>query len=321
MTRVAASGRVATQVGLTVKTFAYLGNGQNNRQLHIGFQPDLVIVKGGSGTVSAFWKSASMSTSTAAATMETAAAHSTTAILSFHGQGITLGTSSNSNSSGVTYYGVAFRDPTSNFLAYGNYTGDGTSGRAFTTGNFQPALVMVKRDNGASTSVYKHSLLASNTCHRGAATADDATGNLISSLTSTGFTIGNSAAVNNSTEKYDWFAFASSSVFSLISYTGDGTDNRNITGLGVTPIFAWIKISGQIGIVRTNTMIGDLSAQLTGVNPAADGIQSLISDGVQVGTIAQANNNGSTTRLLGWALNSPRIPASSRVQASGRATA
>ena len=77
------------------------------------------------------------------------------------------------------------------------------------------------------------------------------------------------------------------------SYTGDGTDNRAITGLGFQPDVVIVKTDGQVAVIRTSTMASDLSKEMTGATTAAaNQVQSLGSDGFTVGTDAAVNGNG-----------------------------
>ena len=78
------------------------------------------------------------------------------------------------------------------------------------------------------------------------------------------------------------------------SYTGNGTDNRNITSVGFQPDLVIIKSRGtDIGVIRTSSMAGDLSKEMGGATAAgANYIQSLLSNGFQVGTNTEVNTNG-----------------------------
>ena len=69
--------------------------------------------------------------------------------------------------------------------------------------------------------------------------------------------------------------------------TGNGADNRAITGLGFTPDLVIIKArtDPQVGVIRTSTMVGDLSKELTGGTAlVANEIQSLDANGFTIGT-------------------------------------
>ncbi|MDQ3816316.1 MAG: hypothetical protein M3362_01330 [Acidobacteriota bacterium] len=74
------------------------------------------------------------------------------------------------------------------------------------------------------------------------------------------------------------------------SYTGDGTDNRNITGIGFRPNFVAIKNVSNNSVFRTSVMRGDSSGFLTSSNGGlSDRIQTMLDDGFQIGTAAQVN--------------------------------
>jgi hypothetical protein len=74
------------------------------------------------------------------------------------------------------------------------------------------------------------------------------------------------------------------------SYTGDGTDDRNITGVGFTPRLVWIETAIAAGGYRFATS-GDVSyfhtANFGGAS--ANVIQAMNSDGFQVGNSSRVN--------------------------------
>ena len=76
-------------------------------------------------------------------------------------------------------------------------------------------------------------------------------------------------------------------------YTGDGNDNRNITGVGFDPHLVIIHGDGSgNGCFRTADNVGDDSCSLAAaVANAANKIQSFITDGFQVGTHADVNTD------------------------------
>lgn len=79
------------------------------------------------------------------------------------------------------------------------------------------------------------------------------------------------------------------------SYTGDGVDSRNITGLGFTPELVIIKGGSNAAVFRVREVAGDktLGMGASGV-AVADQIQRLFKGGFQIGTHA-AVNTASTT--------------------------
>lgn len=80
------------------------------------------------------------------------------------------------------------------------------------------------------------------------------------------------------------------------TYTGDGTDSRNITGVGFRPDLVIVKSSSAVAAVfRTTTMRGDSTMYLgSNTTSLSDAIQEILSDGFQVGTNAVVNGNGNT---------------------------
>src|SRR3990167_6850113 len=76
------------------------------------------------------------------------------------------------------------------------------------------------------------------------------------------------------------------------TYTGDGNDDRTITGVGFQPDFILVKGGANSAVFRVKQMVGDTSGYW-GVNTAnlANAIQGLTSDGFVVGTNAVVNAN------------------------------
>jgi hypothetical protein len=85
-------------------------------------------------------------------------------------------------------------------------------------------------------------------------------------------------------------------------YTGNGSDNRNITGVGFQPDAVIVKSStNQEAVMRTSTMAGDATKQLAGGNGLqTNRIQALQSDGFQVGTDAEVNQGGGGAPTYYW---------------------
>jgi uncharacterized repeat protein (TIGR01451 family) len=86
------------------------------------------------------------------------------------------------------------------------------------------------------------------------------------------------------------------------SYTGNGTDDRNITGLGFQPVLVLIKADAtQNAVARSATFTGDTSKDLGGATAvAANLIQALQADGFQVGNDARVNGNGTTYHYVAF---------------------
>lgn len=79
-------------------------------------------------------------------------------------------------------------------------------------------------------------------------------------------------------------------------FTGDGADNRTITGVGFQPDVVIVRNDqAQVAVIRTSGMPNDRSKLVTGAGALqADYIQSFTPDGFVVGTQNQVNQNGRT---------------------------
>jgi len=91
--------------------------------------------------------------------------------------------------------------------------------------------------------------------------------------------------------------------FNTVLWTGDGTDDRNITGVGFQPDMVWEKKRNEAGSHRiadsvrgaTNVLFPDLTnAEASRPNE----FQAFISDGFQIGS--DSNFNGSSNTHVGW---------------------
>jgi predicted ribosomally synthesized peptide with SipW-like signal peptide len=78
------------------------------------------------------------------------------------------------------------------------------------------------------------------------------------------------------------------------SYTGDGTDDREITAPGFRPDVVIVKAAtAQIGVIRTSTMSGDASKLMSGATALqADHVESLDASGFTLGANARVNGSG-----------------------------
>jgi biotin operon repressor len=123
--------------------------------------------------------------------------------------------------------------------------------------------------------------------------------NHIQALQANGFQLGSNADVNESGTTFHYIAWATSTLVSTGSYTGNGSDSRNITGVGFQPLMAWIKRNdGQAAVWRPSSLSGDSTLYWSSNGATSNRIQALQADGFQVGTQAQVNNRGSTYYYL-----------------------
>jgi len=182
----------------------------------------------------------------------------------------------------------------------GSYTGNGVDGRAINLG-FQPDVVFIQQ---ADTAMKMQIRVTGMTDTKDSAASANSTSAIdrITALTPTGFTVDASGAAvpagvdcNANGVVYEYLAISQvPGEIKVGTYTGDGTDNRNITGIGFQPDFVQTMRSGSSAVWRTNTIAGDLTSWWDGSAPFANGIQSLLADGFQVGSDMTVNLNANT---------------------------
>jgi hypothetical protein len=123
----------------------------------------------------------------------------------------------------------------------------------------------------------------------------------VPSLDSTGCNVGTDMSVNAA--KYAAIAFkaAASKDFGCVVWTGNGADNRNITGLGFQPDFIEASGNNATKFQRAWHSLkgGDQSlAYAAGQGWLGNSIQSVGADGFQVGT--DMNQNGNIYHAMCW---------------------
>jgi hypothetical protein len=141
------------------------------------------------------------------------------------------------------------------------YTGNGST-QSITGVGFQPDWIAIKRRNAASGTQNMDSVRgAANKLAWNEASAEASPGNILTSFDSDGFSVGDSAAVNGSSDTFvswNWLANGTgvsntagsitstvsantTSGFSIVSYTGTGANATVGHGLGVAPSMIMIK--------------------------------------------------------------------------------
>ena len=109
-----------------------------------------------------------------------------------------------------------------------------------------------------------------------------------------------STTTNQSSSAYHYFAFnETSSYFKTGTYTGTGADNRNVTGVGFESEFVIVKATSvnAFAIGKTESTGYNTDANVAG---ATNQLQALQSDGFQVGTDANVNQNTTSYMYLAW---------------------
>jgi hypothetical protein len=216
---------------------------------------------------------------------------------SFDADGFTIACGSSSsasfkalNKNAVTFYYLALGGSD---IYTGNYTGNGSDNRNITGVGFQPELVFLM--GGSQHQVYKTSSTGNTTDLGLYCFHYDNPTNTIQALQSDGFQVGTASPVNANSVVYYYMAVKSSADIKSGTFTGNATDNRDITGVGFQPDFVMLKGSSgnnQYPSIRSSDHSGDTAKKYRASGFNANMIQSFISDGFQVGSDSHANGSG-----------------------------
>jgi len=214
-------------------------------------------------------------------------------IQSLDADGFTVGSDQDVNQGGTTYYWVAMRAGSD--LHVGSYLGNGVDNRSITGVGFQPVWVVTLGDG--DDSVFRPDILAGDNSYL--MTGTSRITNRIQAFEADGFQVGSNADVNESGTTFHYIAWAASPQVSTGSYTGNGVDNRSITGIGFQPLMAWVKRDdSRASVWRPISAVGDRTLYWSAAASSTNRIQALQADGFQVGTNARVNTNGSTYYYL-----------------------
>jgi hypothetical protein len=278
-----------------MQTGYYVGSGESQEISGLGFTPDMVIIKANTITgTGALWKTTAMPQNNTAF-LGTASADNTTGLIVFTDDGFRV-TGAGTNNVNVRFTWVAYSGSecsSGGVLCVGRYTGDGSATKAITSG-FQPDLVWVKQSTEV-VPTWRSSVMPLNYAQYFSATVQDTTGTFFTSLDASGFTVG--ATHNASAGVYYYATFKESAgAVDVGTYTGNGTVDRSIAGVGFRPDFMFIKNAGAtVGAVYSlNESHGDSSSYFSDTANLVDAIQALETDGFQVGTHATVHTNGVT---------------------------
>jgi hypothetical protein len=276
-----------------MQTGAYMGNGSSKKISGLGFTPEYVMIKSDSATIATVFKTSAMA-QTVTAYLGSATADAN--FIQLNEDGFTVITTA--NTANVSYTWVAFAGSdcsSSGQFCVGSYTGNGTSPRAITTG-FQPDVVLTKRSTAVAAN-WRSSSMPLNYAQYFTATNQDTTGTFFTSLDATGFTVGATNNVNAGV--YYYVAFKETSgVIDVGTYTGNATNDTNITGVGFVPDFVFVK-NANAGVAvsavsSVNESYGDNTNLFTLSTNIVDSIQALQADGFQIGTNSTVNGNTNT---------------------------
>jgi hypothetical protein len=261
-------------------TVTYTGNGGTQSIEGVGFEPDLVWLKGRTTAYDhQIYDSVRGATERLRPSLIEAESTQSTGLTSFDSSGFTLGSLGGINNSSNNYVAWCWdagsgsaasntdgsitstvKANTAKGFSIATYTGDGTSGSTFGHGlGVVPELIIVKRRNGTSywntyTSTTGATKYLELTTTAIATTATNRWNN--TAPTSSVVTLGNTSNVNGSGSTYVAYSFASVSGYSSIgSYSGTGAAGNSITGLGFKPAWLMYKRSDSTGnwIIHDNT--------------------------------------------------------------------
>ncbi len=291
--------RPAHAANFSMKLGYYLGTGSSKTISGLGFQPQLVIVRASTAAGVGVFKTSSMATTNTA--YLNAAADDTATSITFTSDGFSVGTLANVNTANVLYRWYAFAGSdcsSTGYFCVGAYTGNGAASQAVTTG-FQPDMVTVKRSTAVGAH-FRTAAMAANRTEFFTTTAANTTGSYVASFTPTAFNVGATDNVNAGV--YNFYAFRTGAgSFAQGTYTGNATDNRNVTGIGFQPNLVVLKNStsttanNRRSIMSGDKHFGDLSSYASdAVADSVNMVQAMQSDGFQVGAGLNVNQTGVT---------------------------
>lgn len=302
--------------GVGIAVVPYQGTGQSVKMDYIRFKPEwcwfthIVDTSSGAPNASPFMKSVSMAAqSTYNFNDGLLASHGADA---FYEGGVGQDGAAASLSTSTTIYDRLMLKSVSGLIHVGGYTGTGST-QSITAPGFQPTLVWVVRRATSGVTTFKISDYSPATNSKDARAGTFST-TAITSLDSTGFTLGTSSDVNGSAVTYDYLALKAGTSngerIAKLNWTGDNVDGRAITGAGFRAQAALVFRTNVT--TNNNDWIQTASqtrhgAQRWGVAALQDGIQTFDSDGITVDANMNATGSSYTAFLfLGGTRFTPR---------------
>ncbi len=182
----------------------------------------------------------------------------------------------------------------------GSYTGDDNDSRNIAGVGFQPNIVIIcPQQANTNDIVWRTDDYVGDLA--GKLSGGGQAANWIQALQADGFQLGSESLINGNTYDFTYCCIKNVAVRSAtVTYSGNGGDARNITGVGFTPSFVMLLTQQtHDAAIRFLDQSGDASAALDEAE-TTDYIQALQADGFQVGTNLHVNESGKTYRA--WAL-------------------
>lgn len=276
-------------MALRVAYGTYVGNGADDRDITVSpsFAIKAVLIKGDDGTVTTTISFSSMG-GNARDLSALSDALVVNRIQSIGTGTFQIGSSDYVNKSGVTFYYFVLGGDDTEIVA-GTYTGNNTDDRQITT-NFLPEAVWIVGLQNDQTIARFGGISTDLGVSMGGTGSSFA--NTIQSFNATGFVIGNDGTVNQNTVTFYYLAIKNVSGQSYTnSYTGNGSDNRNITAPNFQPDAVFVKGVSTNGVFRTASHAADRTSDFDASANQADQIQSFISTGFQIGVDSRVNTN------------------------------
>jgi hypothetical protein len=182
-------------------------------------------------------------------------------------------------------------------VASGSYVGNGSASRSITGVGFRPDVVIVKADSSSARAIVRTATMSLSKEMTGAAAAAL---NYVFSLDADGFTVTSNLRVNQSGLTYYWIAFQTTAGESRTgNYTGNGADNRPITGLGFTPSYVIVIPESTYPVYQHSSPMQE-SYSFDNTTGQPNHIQGMVTDGFQIGTDWDVNRNGYAYHYVAW---------------------
>jgi uncharacterized repeat protein (TIGR01451 family) len=276
----------------------YTGDGTTGRAIAgVGFEPDLVIVKS-DGNDTAVIRLSTMG-ATISRELGGTAVYYGNGIDSLDADGFTVGSHGVVNSNSTEYYWTAMREEPG-VLEIGTYLGNGFAGRNVSTGPYVADAAIVIGE-AATLPWFRHTGMPVDSSSPLVGGGINSGG--INRFYLGGFEVGSEPEVNTLNTPYHYISWNySSGLIAGASYLGDSQDNREITGLGLTPEYLLIKSAeNENAQHRMASLPGDATLEYIDSDSKEDRIQALQPDGFQLGKHNTVNDNGRTFYWVGFA--------------------
>ena len=287
---------VTPAAGGSMATGTYTGNGTSQSITGVGFQPDVVIIKGDTGK-NAILRSSTM-TGDASKQLVGNSGLVSGRILSLDTDGFTVGSNAEVNLGSTAYYWVAFQIAAGQ-LDVGTYPGNSTDDHNISGVGFQPDYLIVL-SAGSHNVLHHSSTMPVDFSVR--FSEQNLFTDRIQEFQSDGFQVGTHNQVNMSSTTYHYVAFKESAgQMKVGSYPGDADSEHNITGVGFQPAYLITKAEGFNAAHRMTSVTGDSTLDFKTVANYADGIKELQTDGFQVGTHPKVNQSTKTYYWMAFA--------------------